>query len=73
MTEKKEKDKGISLGSELRKVQSIPLDRLSIQLGVEPETARLIQNSIRDFLSEHGEEAENSDNNPERPIKNFTH
>ena len=70
MTEKKEKDKAISLGSELRKVQSIPLDRLSIQLGVEPETAKLTQNLIRDFLDKHWHEEGNhkSDNNPNRPI-----
>jgi len=64
LKDKKEKDTEISLGSELRRVQDIPLDRLAIQLGVEPETARLIQNLIRDFLS--GQEEENDD--PERPI-----
>ena len=51
MTEKKEKDKGISLGSELRKVQRLPLARLSIQLEVEPDAAMMIQTLIQDFLS----------------------
>jgi len=62
-TEKKKKTEGISLGSELRKVQDIPLDRLSIQLGVEPDVAKLIQTLIRDFLVRHEEETEN----PDRP------
>lgn len=64
MNGKKKKTEGISLGGELRRVQGIPLDRLAIQLGVEPETATLIQNLIRDFLS--GQEEENG--NPDRPI-----
>ena len=64
LIEKKTKAEAISLSRELRKVQDIPLDRLSIQLGVEPEAARMIQNLIRDFLSEHEEE----NGNPYRPI-----
>jgi len=63
LNEKKKKTEGTSLGSELRKIQDIPLDRLAIQLGVEPETARLIQTLIRDFLVRHEEETEN----PDRP------
>ena len=55
--EKSNKKKNdLSLGNELRKVQDIPLDRLSIQLGVEHKTARLIQNLIRGFLRKHGDE-----------------
>ena len=68
MTEKKKKTKETSLDNELRRVQSIPLDRLSIQLGIEPEVARLIQNLIRDFLDEHAEGSYELDNDPERPI-----
>jgi len=68
LNEKKKKTEGTSLGSELREVQDIPLDRLAIQLGVEPETARLIQNLIRDFLSGQEEETENPGSDPERPI-----
>jgi len=56
LKDKKKKAEGISLGSELRRVLEIPPDRLSIQLAVEPETARLIQNLIRDFLSTQKEE-----------------
>ena len=68
MNEKKEKNKETSLGSELRRVQTIPLNWLSHQLGVEFETARLIQTLVKDFLGRHGEEAENPDSDPERPI-----
>lgn len=58
------KKKDFSLGNELRRVQCIPLDRLSVQLGIEPETAKLIQYLIRNFLSTQEEETEN----PDRPI-----
>jgi len=44
------------IASELRKIQSIPFVMLSIQLGIKPETARLIQTLIRDFLGEKGKE-----------------
>ena len=64
MIEKKKKTEEISLGSELRKIQGIPLVMLSIQLGVKPEAARLIQTLIRDFLNKNEEETEN----PDRPI-----
>jgi len=64
LTEKKKKTEGISLGSDLRKVQDIPFVMLSIQLGVKPDAAKLIQTLIRDFLSGQEEEAEN----PGRPI-----
>jgi len=64
LIEEKKKTEGISLGSELRKVQGIPSDWLSHRLGIEFETARLIQTLIRDFLSEHEEETEN----PDKPI-----
>jgi len=68
LTEKKKKKKGISLGTELRKVQTIPLTWLSHQLGVEFETARLIQTLVKDFLGRHGEEAESPSTDLERPI-----
>jgi len=58
------KKKDFSLGNELRRVQSIPLDRLSVQLGIEPETAKLIQYLFRNFLSTQEEET----GNPDRPI-----
>jgi len=64
LKDRKEKDKGISLGSELRRVQTIPLNWLSHQLGVEFETARVIQNLIGDFLSRQEEENED----PDRPV-----
>jgi len=64
LNEKKKKEEEISIGSELRRIQDVPLDRLAIQLGVEPETAKLIQALIRDFLS--GQEKESG--NPDRPI-----
>jgi len=66
LNEKKPEE--ISLGNELRRVLDVPLDRLSIQLGVEPETAKLIHNLIRDFLRTQEEEAENSNCDPEIPI-----
>lgn len=70
MTEKKKKKEEISLDSELRKVQGIPLDQLSHQLGIEYKTARLIQNLIRGFLRKYGDEegSHKLDNNPDRPI-----
>ena len=49
---------------ELRKIQGVPFERLSIQLGVRLDTAKLIHNLIRDFLREHEEENED----PEKPI-----
>jgi len=58
------KNKEISLGCELRRVSSIPLNWLSHRLGIEFEAARLIQNLIRDFLSGQEEETEN----PDKPI-----
>ena len=63
MNEKKKKTEEISLGDELRKIQGIPFVMLSIQLGIKPEAAKLIQTLIRDFLSGQEEEAEN----PDRP------
>jgi len=70
LTEKKKKKEEISLDSELRKVQGIPLNQLSHQLGVEYRTARLIQNIIRGFLRKYGHEEESHklDNNQDRPI-----
>jgi len=64
LKDKKKKTEEISLGSELRRVQTIPFVMLSIQLGVKPDVAKLIQALIRDFLSGHEEESEN----PDRPI-----
>jgi len=70
LTEKKKKKEKISLDSELRKVQGIPLDQLPHQLGVEYKTARLIQTLIRDFLRKYGDEERSHklDNNLDRPI-----
>jgi len=64
LIEEKKKTEGISLGSKLRRVQTMPSNWLSHQLGIEFEIARLIQNLIRDFLSGQEEESEN----PDRPI-----
>jgi len=63
LNEKKKKTEEISLDSELRKVQDIPFVMLSIQLGVKPDAAKLIQTLIRDFLVRQEEETEN----PGRP------
>ena len=64
MKDKKKKEEEISIGSELRKIQDVPFDRLSIQLGVGLDTAKLIHNLIGEFLSRYEEEGEDS----ERPI-----
>ena len=70
LAEKKKKKEETSLDSELRKVQGIPLDQLSHQLGVEYKTARLIQNLIRGFLRKYGDEegSHKLGNNLDRPI-----
>jgi len=68
LNEKKKKTEGISLGSELRKVQDTPLIMLSIRLGIKPDAARLIQTLIRDFLVRHEEESKNPGTDSERPI-----
>jgi len=65
---KDKKKEGATMEEELRKIQDVPFGRLSIQLGVGLDTAKLIHNLIRDFLDEHGEGDNNPDNNPDRPI-----